>query len=300
MIPWFGTPASCRAVILGFEGLASRLLAVVACIGCHSMETTRSFGLMIPWFGTPASRGAVIMGTEELASRLLAVVAGIGCLIMKMARPFGEALECIIILGDSQERSHEVIPVQRAIKSSGVHGCGYWWRIDVNGCPFEIHALRCSIISTGSLHLLVCLCAHGMWFVLVVLVDVGINSLGVVMIAEPMPLCCVPNDAEVVFIKYVHPSRSSNEGFMEDYPPGITPGRGVGGATSKEDCCLVGLASSHILVSKIKPCMFKKLIVGPRVGSIGPPLVCTGRLVPSAGDALLVLIGRVVPLVLLL
>ncbi|RXI10066.1 hypothetical protein DVH24_009753 [Malus domestica] len=39
----------------------------------------------------------------------------------------------------------------------------------------------------------------------------------------------------------------------------------------------------------------KKLVVGPWVGSTGPPLVCTGRLVPSAGDTLLALIGRVVP-----
>ncbi|KAL2225148.1 UNVERIFIED_CONTAM: hypothetical protein Sindi_3129500 [Sesamum indicum] len=31
------------------------------------------------------------------------------------------------------------------------------------------------------------------------------------------------------------------------------------------------------------------------LGPAGPPLVCTGRLVPSAGDALLVLTGRVVP-----
>ncbi|KAK7365899.1 hypothetical protein VNO78_38914 [Psophocarpus tetragonolobus] len=36
----------------------------------------------------------------------------------------------------------------------------------------------------------------------------------------------------------------------------------------------------------------KKLVVGPWVGSIGPPLVCTGWLVPSAGDALLALTGR--------
>ncbi|KAK7395869.1 hypothetical protein VNO78_16440 [Psophocarpus tetragonolobus] len=60
-------------------------------------------------------------------------------------------------------------------------------------------------------------------------------------------------------------------------------------------CYLVDPASSHMLVSKIKPCMFKKLVVGPWVGSIGPPLVCTGWLVPSAGDALLALTGRVVP-----
>ena len=44
----------------------------------------------------------------------------------------------------------------------------------------------------------------------------------------------------------------------------------------------------------------KKLVVGPWVGSTGPPLVCTGRLVPSAGDTLLALIGRVVPPALLL
>ncbi|KAK7326879.1 hypothetical protein VNO80_32157 [Phaseolus coccineus] len=67
-----------------------------------------------------------------------------------------------------------------------------------------------------------------------------------------------------------------------------------------DGCYLVDPASSHMLVSKIKPCMFKKLVVGPWVGSIGPPLVCTGWVVPSAGDALLALTGRVVPPVLLL
>ncbi|KAG7529171.1 hypothetical protein ISN44_Un146g000260 [Arabidopsis suecica] len=41
--------------------------------------------------------------------------------------------------------------------------------------------------------------------------------------------------------------------------------------------------------------LFKKLVVEPWDGSAGPPLVCTGRLVPSVGDTLLVLIGRVVP-----
>ncbi|KAG7527817.1 hypothetical protein ISN44_Un256g000020 [Arabidopsis suecica] len=38
--------------------------------------------------------------------------------------------------------------------------------------------------------------------------------------------------------------------------------------------------------------LFKKLVVEPWDGSAGPPLVCTGRLVPSVGDTLLVLIGR--------
>ncbi|XLU24257.1 hypothetical protein S245_060323, partial [Arachis hypogaea] len=45
-------------------------------------------------------------------------------------------------------------------------------------------------------------------------------------------------------------------------------------------------------------CVIKKLVVGPWVGPIGPPSVCTGRLVPSASDALLALTGRVVPLAL--
>ncbi|KAK7286046.1 hypothetical protein RJT34_20870 [Clitoria ternatea] len=70
---------------------------------------------------------------------------------------------------------------------------------------------------------------------------------------------------------------------------GILEGDGING------CYLVDPASSHMLVSKIKPCMFKKLVVGPWVGLIGPPLVCIGWLVPSAGDALLALIGWVVP-----
>ncbi|PPS04086.1 hypothetical protein GOBAR_AA16574 [Gossypium barbadense] len=38
-----------------------------------------------------------------------------------------------------------------------------------------------------------------------------------------------------------------------------------------EECYLVDPASSHMLISKIKPCMFKKLVVGLRGGSAGPP-----------------------------
>ena len=53
-------------------------------------------------------------------------------------------------------------------------------------------------------------------------------------------------------------------------------------------------------IAYIKVVAVKKLVVGFWVGSTGPPRVCTGRLVPSAGDALLVLIGRVVPPALLL
>ncbi|WZZ15229.1 hypothetical protein YC2023_108318 [Brassica napus] len=43
----------------------------------------------------------------------------------------------------------------------------------------------------------------------------------------------------------------------------------------------------HMLVSKIKPCMFE-----PWDGSPGPPSVSTGRLVSSVGDTLLALTGR--------
>ncbi|PPR86687.1 hypothetical protein GOBAR_AA34001 [Gossypium barbadense] len=43
------------------------------------------------------------------------------------------------------------------------------------------------------------------------------------------------------------------------------------GADVAEECYLVDPASSHMLVSKIKPCMFKKLVVGLRGGSAGPP-----------------------------
>ncbi|CAN7105330.1 unnamed protein product, partial [Brassica rapa subsp. narinosa] len=66
------------------------------------------------------------------------------------------------------------------------------------------------------------------------------------------------------------------------------------------ECYLVDPASSHMLVSKIKPCMFKKLVVKPWDGSPGPPSVSTGRLVSSVGDMLLALTGWVVPPALLL
>ncbi|KAL5081338.1 hypothetical protein RYX36_009759 [Vicia faba] len=63
--------------------------------------------------------------------------------------------------------------------------------------------------------------------------------------------------------------------------------------------CLHALASRGVvryaMLDLADAGAFKKLVVGPWVGSIGPPLVCTGWLVPSAGDALLALIGRVVP-----
>ncbi|KAF7821681.1 uncharacterized protein G2W53_027136 [Senna tora] len=79
---------------------------------------------MIPWFGAPAFGRAVIMGTEGLASRLLVLVAGISCHLMETARPFGEALERVIILEDSRERSHQIMPIQKAIQSTGDIVCG--------------------------------------------------------------------------------------------------------------------------------------------------------------------------------
>ncbi|CAL8988669.1 unnamed protein product [Prunus brigantina] len=66
------------------------------------------------------------------------------------------------------------------------------------------------------------------------------------------------------------------------------------GADVGKECYLVDPAAY------IKVVAVKKLVVGPWVGSTGPPPVCTGRLVPSTGDTLLALIGRVVPPVLLL
>ncbi|KAM7481001.1 hypothetical protein LguiB_005584 [Lonicera macranthoides] len=55
--------------------------------------------------------------------------------------------------------------------------------------------------------------------------------------------------------------------------PPATPSReGSCGADVEEECYLVDPASSHMLVSKIKPCMFKKLVVGLWVGSAGQPI----------------------------
>ena len=44
----------------------------------------------------------------------------------------------------------------------------------------------------------------------------------------------------------------------------------------------------------------KKLVVEPWVGQSGLPLMCTGLLVLSTGDALLALTGQVMPPVMLL
>ncbi|KAM7461312.1 hypothetical protein LguiA_029433 [Lonicera macranthoides] len=55
-------------------------------------------------------------------------------------------------------------------------------------------------------------------------------------------------------------------------PPASPSGEGSCDADVEEECYLVDPASSHMLVSKIKPCMFKKLVVGLWVGSAGPPI----------------------------
>nr|TKS17473.1 hypothetical protein D5086_0000012970 [Populus alba]TKS17477.1 hypothetical protein D5086_0000013010 [Populus alba] len=98
----------------------------------------------------------------------------------------------------------------------------------------------------------------------------------------------------------LRPSRSSRSCSIRTTSSPVSAPRliGVGDRAGRgvaKECYLVDPASSHMLVSKIKPCMFKKLVVGLWVGSAGPPQVCTGRLVPSTGDALLALTGRVVP-----
>lgn len=49
-------------------------------------------------------------------------------------------------------------------------------------------------------------------------------------------------------------------------------------------------------IAYIKVAAVKKLVVGSWVGPAGrPSKACTGRPVPSAGDALLAFTGRVVP-----
>ncbi|KAH1215154.1 hypothetical protein GmHk_13G036364 [Glycine max] len=154
-----------------------------------------------------------------------------------------------------------------------------------------------------------------------------------------------------------HSIQASLLGTLEDFKvPHVNHLASAGNARGRclviNGCYLVDPASSHMLVSKIKPCMCNlfdgiyysdnlsnsrantcnkprllegmhlldkrstqtlpvalmihdnlldrttlvPLVVGPWVGSIGPPPVCIDRLVPSAGNALLYLTSRVVPL----
>uniref|UniRef100_A0A2N9HEH0 Uncharacterized protein n=1 Tax=Fagus sylvatica TaxID=28930 RepID=A0A2N9HEH0_FAGSY len=84
--------------------------------------------------------------------------------------------------------------------------------------------------------------------------------------------------------------------------------RGVGRTMKSSMCptaaslrCVVVVDHVGVLVLSVaEHNVVKKLVVEPWVGQSGPPLVCTGLLVPSTGDALLALTGRVVPPVLLL
>ncbi|KAK7326639.1 hypothetical protein VNO80_32390 [Phaseolus coccineus] len=65
------------------------------------------------------------------------------------------------------------------------------------------------------------------------------------------------------------------------------PVRGAG--ATRMDATWLILPVVICLSQRLSHACLKKLVVGPWVGSIGPPLVCTGRVVPSAGDALLAL-----------
>ena len=61
---------------------------------------------------------------------------------------------------------------------------------------------------------------------------------------------------------------------------------------------MVAVSYTHLRAHEM--CIRDRLVVGLWDGPAGPPMVCTGRLVPSVGDALLALTGRVVPPALLL
>ncbi|KAL2224423.1 UNVERIFIED_CONTAM: hypothetical protein Sindi_3106700 [Sesamum indicum] len=60
--------------------------------------------------------------------------------------------------------------------------------------------------------------------------------------------------------------KASVRRFVRTTPATVLGSSHAGGGVG-EECYLVDPASSHMLVSKIKPCMFKKLVVGPWVGA---------------------------------
>ncbi|KAF7807891.1 hypothetical protein G2W53_040052 [Senna tora] len=236
--------------MMGTGGLASRLLVVVAVIGCHLMATARPFGEalervitlgdsregsdeVMPIQKAIQSCGEILcgmMGIEGLASRLLAVVAAIGCHLMETARPF-EMLSirevckwlslgstCLALL----DYLHWMSPFARVslrtwdvVCFGGVGRCSTFRRVS----GFWIFVLAGSVL------------VHRTVFVEVPpFLPKGINSLGVVIIVRSMPLCCLPIDAEVVFVKILGRRLPSS---CKDLP-GITPGRGVGGATCRK------------------------------------------------------------------
>ncbi|KAF7800366.1 uncharacterized protein G2W53_039934 [Senna tora] len=116
--------------MMGTGGLASRLLVVVAVIGCHLMATARPFGEalervitlgdsregsdeVMPIQKAIQSCGEILcgmMGIEGLASRLLAVVAAIGCHLMETARPF-EMLSIREVFASSDDHSPVTTPI---------------------------------------------------------------------------------------------------------------------------------------------------------------------------------------------
>ncbi|KAF7807851.1 uncharacterized protein G2W53_040012 [Senna tora] len=157
-----------------------------------------------------------MMGTWGLASRLLAVVAVIGCHLMATARPFGVCCPfkickwlslgstCLALL----DYLHWMSPFARVslrtwdvVCFGGVGRCSTFRRVS----GFGFFVLAGSVL------------VHRTVFVEVPpFLPKGINSLGVVIIVGSMPLFCLPIDAEVVFVKYAHPSVSPSEGFTED------------------------------------------------------------------------------------
>ncbi|KAF7821638.1 hypothetical protein G2W53_027093 [Senna tora] len=272
---------------MGTEGLASRLLAVVEVIGYHSMETACPFGIccpfeglsirehgeiprshahskgdpiewchplkgsMIPWFGTPAYRRAVIMGTEGLASLLLPMVAVIGCHLMETARPFdiccpfkgdrlpfdgnGPSLQFMLSLR-RWERSDEVMPIQKAIQTSG----------DIL-CWVDDSMVWNNRFSSGGDHRNTCLALLDYLHWMSPFARVSLCTWDVVCFGG-LGRCSMFRRTVALVMQ-----RSSRHYTKE----------GCGRCNmSKEDCYLVDPTGSHMLISKIKPCMSRSWTVG--------------------------------------
>ncbi|KAF7807836.1 hypothetical protein G2W53_039997 [Senna tora] len=154
-----------------------------------------------------------MMGTKALASRLLVVVAVIGChdgngLSLRYMLSLRSAIH-------SQERSDEVMPIQKAIQSSGEILCAM---MGTEGLASRLLA----VVAVIGCHLMAT--AHPF------------------VICSPIEILSIRETVALVM------QRSSRH----------YTGEGCGRRNmSKEDCYLVDPASSHMLVSKIKPCMCK-------------------------------------------
>ncbi|KAL0287984.1 UNVERIFIED_CONTAM: hypothetical protein Sradi_7113000 [Sesamum radiatum] len=113
-------------------------------------------------------------------------------------------------------------------------------------------------------------------------------SLGVAARGGPRSTRCVPRPAHARTCSGCWPTASSPDLSDAEHTVGMRPSASVrpekqafyascerrpppswsshAGGGVGEECYLVDPASSHMLVSKIKPCMFKKLVVGLWVG----------------------------------